>query len=419
MHCTPCAITRPKRRELNANTLRLRALRLEKEAAETRAAAELAEQKKSAGVARSAPAPASAWKHPFERRAQFALCADRRAATAANPQPLRQAEQCTWRRRTHGDTSAAGRALDRRVARLRARPLVGDAAHRHPVGRAFWCGCSWSSMTAGMALSSRTGSANDWIGRVIGVLTLTPYDFWRRTHAIHHATSGNLDSPRHRRHRHADGARISRRARGAAACGTGFTGIRLVMFGIGPAYLFIAAAAAAGRPDARRLAALAQHDGDQCRDRADRRSADLVHRASRHFCMVHLPMMLIAASLGVWLFYVQHQFEHTVWESEWNVESARDRFARKLALRPAGRAALVHRKHRRAPCASSVQPHPVLPAAAGAPRSSRAAGDRTADAAGKLSLHPVHPVGRSAAAPCLVPRSPEEAGQANLAAATI
>ena len=34
---------------------------------------------------------------------------------------------------------------------------------------------------------------NDWVGRVIGVLTLTPYDFWRRTHALHHATSGNLD----------------------------------------------------------------------------------------------------------------------------------------------------------------------------------------------------------------------------------
>src|SRR5207247_6001514 len=35
--------------------------------------------------------------------------------------------------------------------------------------------------------------ANDWVGRIIGVLTLTPYDFWRRTHAIHHASSGNLD----------------------------------------------------------------------------------------------------------------------------------------------------------------------------------------------------------------------------------
>ena len=35
--------------------------------------------------------------------------------------------------------------------------------------------------------------ANDWIGRAIGVVTMTPYDHWRRSHAIHHATSGNLD----------------------------------------------------------------------------------------------------------------------------------------------------------------------------------------------------------------------------------
>jgi omega-6 fatty acid desaturase (delta-12 desaturase) len=35
--------------------------------------------------------------------------------------------------------------------------------------------------------------ANDWTGRLIGTLTLTPYDFSRRAHAIHHATVGNLD----------------------------------------------------------------------------------------------------------------------------------------------------------------------------------------------------------------------------------
>ena len=34
---------------------------------------------------------------------------------------------------------------------------------------------------------------NDGVGRVIGVLTLTPYDAWRRAHASHHATSGHLD----------------------------------------------------------------------------------------------------------------------------------------------------------------------------------------------------------------------------------
>src|ERR1700687_4407522 len=35
--------------------------------------------------------------------------------------------------------------------------------------------------------------ANDLLGRVLGVVTLTPYDFWRRTHALHHANSGNLE----------------------------------------------------------------------------------------------------------------------------------------------------------------------------------------------------------------------------------
>ncbi len=37
-------------------------------------------------------------------------------------------------------------------------------------------------------------NVDDWIGRVIGVLTLTPYDCWRRSHAIHHASAGNLDA---------------------------------------------------------------------------------------------------------------------------------------------------------------------------------------------------------------------------------
>jgi omega-6 fatty acid desaturase (delta-12 desaturase) len=38
----------------------------------------------------------------------------------------------------------------------------------------------------------RRRRANDWLGRMLGVLTLTPYGYWRRTHAVHHATSGHL-----------------------------------------------------------------------------------------------------------------------------------------------------------------------------------------------------------------------------------
>ena len=36
-------------------------------------------------------------------------------------------------------------------------------------------------------------ATNDWVGRVIGVATLTPYGFWLRAHAAHHANAGNLD----------------------------------------------------------------------------------------------------------------------------------------------------------------------------------------------------------------------------------
>src|SRR6476660_267770 len=80
--------------------------------------------------------------------------------------------------------------------------------------------------------------ANDWVGRLIGVLTLTPYDFWRRTHAIHHSTSGNLD-----RRGIGDidtltvGEYLSRSRWGRLR----YRVYRhpIIMFGIGPAYLFI------------------------------------------------------------------------------------------------------------------------------------------------------------------------------------
>ena len=79
--------------------------------------------------------------------------------------------------------------------------------------------------------------ANDWIGRVIGVVTMTPYDLWRRTHAIHHATSGNLD-----RRGFGDVDTLTVREYESRSC---WGRIRyrlyrhpLVMFGLGPAYIF-------------------------------------------------------------------------------------------------------------------------------------------------------------------------------------
>ena len=103
------------------------------------------------------------------------------------------------------------------------------------------------------------------------------------------------------------------------------------------------------------------------------------------FLLVHLPITLLAASIGVWLFYVQHQFEETAWEDDRTLEPARGRAARQLPLRPAGGAALVLRQYRRPPRPPSEQPHPVLSAGPGAARQSGAARRQPADARAKAS----------------------------------
>jgi omega-6 fatty acid desaturase (delta-12 desaturase) len=164
--------------------------------------------------------------------------------------------------------------------------------------------------------------ANDWVGRVIGVFTLTPYDFWRRTHAIHHASSGNLErrgigdldtltvreyreSSRWNRLRY----RLYRHP--------------LVMFGIGPAYLFILQ---------HRLPVGLMRAGWQpwVSTMLTNLAIALIVAGLvwvigiKAFLLIHLPTMLLAASAGVWLFYVQHQFEHTTWDSdgEWTQHEA-------------------------------------------------------------------------------------------------
>jgi omega-6 fatty acid desaturase (delta-12 desaturase) len=168
----------------------------------------------------------------------------------------------------------------------------------------------------------RNRSTNDWIGRVLGSLTLTPYDCWRQSHNIHHASSGNLQKrgigdidtltareylalPRWQQLRY----RLYRNP--------------LVMFGLGPAYLFLVR---------HRLPAGLMRNGPKAWISTMATNVAIAALAVSMtwlvgvspFLMVHLPIVLLAASIGVWLFYVQHQFEETTWTeaSAWNLHEA-------------------------------------------------------------------------------------------------
>jgi omega-6 fatty acid desaturase (delta-12 desaturase) len=168
----------------------------------------------------------------------------------------------------------------------------------------------------------RHRAANDWVGRVIGVLTLTPYDFWQRTHAMHHAGSGNLD-----RRGYGDIDTLTVREYQALPF-WGRLRYRLyrhpaVMFGIGPAYLFLVR---------HRLPIGLMRDGWRpwLSTMATNFAIAMVAATLiwligvKAFLLVHLPIIMIAASAGVWLFYVQHQFEQTTWERDagWDLHHA-------------------------------------------------------------------------------------------------
>jgi len=168
----------------------------------------------------------------------------------------------------------------------------------------------------------RSRTARDWTGRVIGVLLLTPYDYWKRTHAYHHAHSGDLDFrgfgdvdtftvaeylswPRWKRLRY----RLYRHP--------------LVLFGVGPLYQFVVkhrlpldaprSWSAAWRSVWWTNLAIVLTVG-----------AAVAAVGPRAFLLVHGPVLMVATAAGVWMFYVQHQFEETYWDrhEEWDYYDA-------------------------------------------------------------------------------------------------
>ena len=168
----------------------------------------------------------------------------------------------------------------------------------------------------------RSTWAADITGSIIGVLTLTPYHYWKKTHAIHHATSGNLE--------HRGFGDIQTLTVDEFLALSRFQRFRyrvyrhpLVLFGVGALAHFTIV---------HRIPTIIPREW-----RRERRSilwtdvglAALIVGAGlvfgfRALLLVHVPLLMLSCAMGVWLFYVQHQFEPTYWEHDerWTYDSA-------------------------------------------------------------------------------------------------
>ena len=162
--------------------------------------------------------------------------------------------------------------------------------------------------------------ANDILGYITGVLTFTPYYHWRWEHALHHATSGDLD-----RRGAGDVWTLTVQEYLAASRWKRFA-YRLarnpvVLFGLAPLFLFADQAANSATKAPRR----------------ERHSVAWTNLAIvglgaglswvfgfKTYLLLQLLVMVVAGCAGVWLFYVQHQFEGVYWErsTDWDYATA-------------------------------------------------------------------------------------------------
>jgi omega-6 fatty acid desaturase (delta-12 desaturase) len=158
----------------------------------------------------------------------------------------------------------------------------------------------------------RSRRANDILGQLCGLLTLTPYYLWRRTHSRHHASSGDLD---HRGHGDVDVLTVEEYRQRSTWGRLKYRLYRnpILMFVFGASFLFVL----------RQRFTL----GVPAAWRRERRGVHLTNLGLAAgllagwyaigltpFLMVHLPIVIIGATIGSWLFFVQHQFEDAYWQ---------------------------------------------------------------------------------------------------------
>jgi len=158
----------------------------------------------------------------------------------------------------------------------------------------------------------RSHRANDWLGSLCGLFTLTPYSLWRRSHSRHHASSGDLTN---RGHGDVWTLTVDEYGGRSFLKRLQYRLYRnpLFLFVLGPSLLFIVR---------NRFTY-----GVPRNWRRERRSVHLTNLGILAvlvaawstigvgtFLLIQLPILMLAASVGSWLFFVQHQYEHAYWE---------------------------------------------------------------------------------------------------------
>jgi len=159
---------------------------------------------------------------------------------------------------------------------------------------------------------------NDRVGYVCSFFTQVPYYYWKRQHAIHHSTNGNLDK---RGIGDMDVFTVDEYLKLSKWERFRYRMYRnpLVFLLLGPWIL---------------LLYINRHWSDPVqysqRDKRNVIISDItmaVTFGALGFWLgwipmlkIALPVLYIAGGAGIWLFYIQHQFEHTYWkpEQEWN-----------------------------------------------------------------------------------------------------
>ncbi|WP_028547555.1 fatty acid desaturase [Paenibacillus sp. UNC451MF] len=160
----------------------------------------------------------------------------------------------------------------------------------------------------------RNKTANEIVGTITGIMTCCPYNQWRHSHSVHHATSGNLN-------KRGTGdiwtLTVEEYVASSFLKRLVYRLYRnpLVMFVIGPIYIFLI-----DYRFNRKNAGFKERMNTYITNLSIAGSAALMCWAIgwQAFLMVQGPIFFISGAAGIWLFYVQHQFEDTYYENEEN-----------------------------------------------------------------------------------------------------